>query len=185
MPYGRFTTHRSRRPYGMPPSPRLSSAHNTTGPSSSSRSRWPQGAMGPPRHSHPTQEESWTVQAGELSVLVNNQWRTLAAGESLTIPPATVHTLTNRSAATVRFHDAHRPALDFREYIEDLDRLTRSGKLSTRMTPRTLIYGAMVLVDHRPMQLSASAGQRAAESILAALGRMLGYRVRTRTARRG
>jgi hypothetical protein len=29
------------------------------------------------------------------------------------------------------------------------------------MTPRTLIYGAIALVDHPPMQLSASSGQRA------------------------
>ena len=71
----------------------------------------------------------------------------------------------------------HLPALDFQEYIEDLDRLSASGKLSTRMTPRTLIYGAMVLVAHRPMQLSASAPQRAAESLLAIIGRTLGYRV--------
>ena len=49
----------------------------------------------------------------------------------------------------------------FGKSIEDLDRLTQSGKLSTRMTPRTLIYGAIALVDHRPMQLSASSGQRA------------------------
>ncbi len=31
------------------------------------------GAMGPPRHSHPAQDESWTVQTGELSVLVNDR----------------------------------------------------------------------------------------------------------------
>jgi mannose-6-phosphate isomerase-like protein (cupin superfamily) len=137
------------------------------------------GAMGPPRHWHPAQEESWEVQTGELSVLVNNRWCTLAAGESLTIPPGAVHTLANRSAATVRFHDAHYPALDFQEYIEDLDRLTRFGRLSTRMTARTLIYGAMVLVEHRPMQLSANPAQRAAETLLASVGRLLGYRVRT------
>ena len=135
------------------------------------------GAMGPPRHSHPAQEESWTVQTGELSVLVDGEWRTLAASESLTIPPGTVHTLANRSTATVRFHDAHSPALDFEEYIEDLDRLTRSGRLSPRMTPRTLIYGAMVLVDHRPMQLSANAAQRVAETVLAFVGRVVGFRV--------
>jgi quercetin dioxygenase-like cupin family protein len=135
------------------------------------------GAMGPPRHSHPAQEESWTVQSGELSVLVNDQWRTLAAGEPLTSPPDTVHTLADRSAATVRFHDAHRPALDFEEYIEDLNRLTRSGTLSTRMTLRTLIHGAMVLVDHRPMQVSANPAQRAAETLLAKTGRLVGYSV--------
>ena len=82
------------------------------------------GAIGPPRHFHPAQEESWTVHTGELSLLVNNEWWTLTAGESLTIPPGTVHTLTNRSTATVRFHDTHTPALDFQNYIEDLDRLT-------------------------------------------------------------
>jgi quercetin dioxygenase-like cupin family protein len=66
------------------------------------------GAMGPPRHSHPAQEESWTVPTGELSVLVNSRWQTLVAGESLTISPGVVHTLANRSAATVRFLPASR-----------------------------------------------------------------------------
>jgi len=137
------------------------------------------GALGPPRHTHPAQEESWTVQSGELAVLVDSQWRTLAAGESLTIPPGSVHTIANRSRAPVRVHDTHRPALDFQEYIEDLDTLTRSGRLSARMTPRTLIYGAMVLVAHRPMQLTANPGQRLAESILATVGHLLGHRIPT------
>lgn len=141
------------------------------------------GAIGPPRHSHPAQEESWTVQFGELSVLVGRQWRTLRAGESLSIPPGTVHTIANRSRANVRVRDTHSPALDFEEYIEDLDTLTRAGKVSIRMTPRTLIYGAMVLVAHRPMQLTANPAQRAAESILATLGHLLGYRVRPGSAR--
>ena len=98
------------------------------------------------------------------------------------VSPGTVHTLKNRSKETVRFRDVHLPALDFHEYIEDLTstRLRASRKLSTRMTPRTLIYGAMVLVAHRPMQLSASAPQRAAESVLAIIGRALAYRLPTR-----
>ena len=49
------------------------------------------GATGPPRHFHPAQEESWSVQEGELSVQVNNEWHTLTAGESLTIPPDRTH----------------------------------------------------------------------------------------------
>ena len=137
------------------------------------------GAMGPPRHIHPDQEESWAVVSGELSVQVDDDWRSLRAGDTLTIPPGTVHTLKNRSKGTVRFRDVHLPALDFQQYIEDLDRLRASGKLSTCMTPRTLIYGAMVLVAHRPMQLSASAPERAAEYLLAIIGRALGYRVPT------
>jgi len=135
------------------------------------------GASGPPRHTHPAQEESWTVQSGELAVLVGSQWRTLAAGEALTIPPGAVYTIANHSTAPVRVHDTHRPALDFQEYIEDLDAATRSGRLSARMTPRTLIYGAIVLVAHRPMQLTANPTQRLAESVIATIGRLLGYRI--------
>jgi quercetin dioxygenase-like cupin family protein len=143
------------------------------------------GAMAPPRHFHPAQEESWTVLQGELAVQVDNDWHSIAAGESLSIPPGTVHTLGNRSNDTVRFHDTHVPALDFQQYIEDLDRLAASGRLTSRMTPRTLIYGSMALTDHRPMQLSASPVQRAIESLLATLGRTLGYRLALRPPRAG
>jgi hypothetical protein len=51
------------------------------------------------------------------------------------------------------------------------------------MTPRTLIHGAMVLVAHRPMQLTANPAQRAAESILATVGLLLGYRVQPASPR--
>jgi len=57
----------------------------------------PRGAMGPPRHTHPEQEEEWRVVSGELSVQVGDDWQALAAGGTLAIPPGTVHTLKNRS----------------------------------------------------------------------------------------
>jgi quercetin dioxygenase-like cupin family protein len=133
----------------------------------------PPGAMGPPRHYHPTQQESWHVVSGELSVEIDGEWRALDAGESLSVPPDTVHTLRNRSTEAVRFRDVHEPALDFQDYIESLARLTAAGHLSDRMTPKGMIYGSMVLRDHRTTQLSASAVQRAGESALAAIGRAL------------
>jgi quercetin dioxygenase-like cupin family protein len=71
-----------------------------------------------------------------LSVFVDDQWRTLTAGESLSIPPNTVHTLRNRSSAEVRFRDVHGPALDFQEYIEELDAEAAAGRITSRMTPR-------------------------------------------------
>jgi quercetin dioxygenase-like cupin family protein len=133
------------------------------------------GALGPPKHFHPSQEESWRVVDGELSVFVDDDWRTLGAGEELKIPPNTVHTLRNRSDGVVRFRDVHVPALDFQDYIEDLDRLAAAGKITGRMTPSTLINGAMVLRGHRTTQLSASATQRVAENVLSVIGRVLGY----------
>jgi mannose-6-phosphate isomerase-like protein (cupin superfamily) len=133
-------------------------------------------AMGPPKHFHPSQEESWRVLEGELSVFVDSDWRTLGEGESLSIPPNVVHTLRNRSFAMVRFRDTHEPALDFQDYIEALDRQAAAGKITSRMTPSTLIHGAMVLREHRTTQLSASPAQRVAETALSLVGRALGYR---------
>jgi hypothetical protein len=104
------------------------------------------------------------------------EWRTLSEGESLSIPRDTVHTLRNRSSAVVRFRDTHEPALDFQDYIEALDRQAAAGKITTRMTPSTLIHGAMVLREHRTTQLSASPAQRAAETALSLVGRALGHR---------
>jgi mannose-6-phosphate isomerase-like protein (cupin superfamily) len=131
------------------------------------------GALGPPKHFHPRQDESWKVLVGELSVFVDGAWRTLGQGESLAIPPKTVHTLRNRSAAPVRFRDVHEPALDFQDYIEELHREAAAGRITGRITPSTLIHGATVLHAHRTTQLSASRAQRAAETLLAVIGRAL------------
>jgi mannose-6-phosphate isomerase-like protein (cupin superfamily) len=135
------------------------------------------GAMGPPKHFHPRQDESWTVLEGELSVFVDDGWRTLGAGESLSIPPNTVHTLRNRSSGVVRFRDVHEPALDFQEYIEELDAQAAAGKITSSMSASTLIHGAMILRAHRTTQLSASSVQRLGETVLSLVGRALGYRV--------
>jgi mannose-6-phosphate isomerase-like protein (cupin superfamily) len=133
-------------------------------------------AQGPPKHFHPRQHESWRVLEGELSVFVDDRWRTLSEGESLSIPPGTVHTLRNRSSGAVRLRDVHEPALDFQEYIEALDREAAAGTMTDRMTLSTLIHGAMVLRQHRTTQLSASRMQRAAETALSLVGRALGWR---------
>jgi mannose-6-phosphate isomerase-like protein (cupin superfamily) len=136
----------------------------------------PPGAPGPPKHFHPRQEESWRVVEGELSVFVNGGWRTLREGESLSIPPKAVHTLRNNSSRPVRFRDVHEPALDFQDYIEALHRQAAAGKITSRITPSALVRGAMILRQHRTTQLSASRVQRAAETALSLLGRVLGYR---------
>ncbi len=133
----------------------------------------PAAAMGPPRHYHPAQQESWHVLSGQLSVEVDGDWHALGAGDSFSVPPDTVHTLRNRSTDAARFRDVHEPALDFQDYVESLARLTAAGHLSDRMTPTGMVYGSMVLRDHRTTQLSASPVQRAGESALAAIGRAL------------
>jgi mannose-6-phosphate isomerase-like protein (cupin superfamily) len=138
----------------------------------------PPGASGPPPHFHPRQEERWEVLEGTLSAQVDGNWRDLAAGESATVPAGHVHTLRNRTSGTVRVLDVHIPALDFEDYMLDLSRLNQEGKITSLRSPRSLVYLASVLRDHRTTQLTASRPQRIAESALAGVGKVLGMRVR-------
>lgn len=136
----------------------------------------PPGVSGPPPHFHPEQEEEWHVLAGTLSAYLGGRWRSLTEGESVSIPRGQVHTFRNRSEGVVRVRDVHVPALDFQDYMEQLDLLTETGKVTSLKNPSSLIYLSMVLRQHRPTQLTASRVQRAGESLLALIGRLLGYR---------
>jgi mannose-6-phosphate isomerase-like protein (cupin superfamily) len=138
----------------------------------------PRGASGPPPHFHPRQEEQWNVLAGTLAVQVDGKWRDLREGDSATVPAGQVHTLRNRTNETVRVLDVHIPALDFEDYMLDLHRLTQEGKITSLRSPRSLVYLASVLREHRTTQLTASRAQRIAESALAGIGKLLRIRVR-------
>jgi quercetin dioxygenase-like cupin family protein len=137
------------------------------------------GALSPPPHFHPDQTEQWHVLAGTLSIYLDGNWRELREGESVTMPPGQVHTLRNRSDGVVRVRDVHLPAGGFQEYIETLYRLGRSGKIKSPRHPSALIYLTMVLREERRRrgQVTASPVLRAAESMLAAIGRLLRFRI--------
>jgi quercetin dioxygenase-like cupin family protein len=141
----------------------------------------PPGGSGPPLHFHPAQEEQWHVLSGTLTAHLDGDWRTLDEGESVTIPPGRRHTFRNRSEQVVRVRDVHVPALDFQAYMEQLSSLTETGKVTSLARPSSLIHLAMVVHAHRPMQLTASRLQRAGESVLASLGKLLGYRIPARS----
>lgn len=136
----------------------------------------PPGSPSPPKHFHPNQEETQLVLAGTLSVYLDGQWRLVERGQSVSIPRGQVHTLRNRSDEVVRIKDVHVPALDFQDYIEKLHRLARAGKVTSLRSPSTLIYLSMILCEHRGTQVTAGALQRAVESLLARIGRLLGHR---------
>ncbi|MBV9605706.1 MAG: cupin domain-containing protein [Solirubrobacterales bacterium] len=131
------------------------------------------GGHGPVRHFHPVQEERLTVVSGQLSIELEGEWQVLRAGEARTIPPGTVHTYRNDSTEPVRFRDCHSPALDFQDYIEDLDRLRASGRVAGRRGFRARVHVATILHAHRSTQLSAGRGQRLLELALATIGRFM------------
>lgn len=101
-------------------------------------------------HYHPEQEETYQVLEGTLEVLRDGQWRTVSAGESLTMPAGEVHGFRNVTDAPVRFLNVHRPALGFQAHLETLDRLIRAGKIRGTKDIRSLIYMSMSANEHRP-----------------------------------
>src|SRR5688500_5490492 len=51
---------------------------------------------------HPHQEETYDVLEGALEVSLDGRWRSVPAGESLTVPPGAVHGFRNTSGVPVR-----------------------------------------------------------------------------------
>jgi quercetin dioxygenase-like cupin family protein len=101
-------------------------------------------------HYHPEQAETYRVLEGSLDVFRDGRWRTVRAGESLTIPPGAVHGFRNATTSAVRFLNVHRPALGFQAHLQTLDRLARAGKIRGTKDLRSLLYMSMSAVTHRP-----------------------------------
>lgn len=59
-------------------------------------------ASAPPEHYHPT-TETFEAVTGEFTVVVDGETRRLAPGESVTVPPGTVHTFRNDTDETIAF----------------------------------------------------------------------------------
>ncbi len=55
------------------------------------------GSSGTALHTHSEEDEYFSVEYGELEIFAGNRWVRLTAGQSLTIPAGTQHTLRNQS----------------------------------------------------------------------------------------
>ncbi len=124
-------------------------------------------------HYHPQQEETFQVLEGTLDIFSNQQWKSIQAGESFTVPRGTVHAWRNASGAPIRFMNVHRPALGFQSQMETLDHLIKVGKVRGTKDPRSLIYMSMSAVKHRP-DVTVKPPQWVINT-LAFIGRRLGY----------
>jgi mannose-6-phosphate isomerase-like protein (cupin superfamily) len=137
----------------------------------------PPNPLTPPPHIHPEQEEAWSVVDGSLDVLNGREWRTLAAGQSLAIPPGTVHTFRNRSGQNVTFRVVHTPALAFERYLDRLYWLSAMNRIRGSRNLTSLLYSSLLLDTHRQEQVLAGPGARAAVRTMAQVARLLRLRV--------
>ena len=138
------------------------------------------GGRVPVDHIHARQEERFEVISGRARVRVGKTWRDLAAGESVVIPPGTPHGLRNETAEEVRLTGDFRPAMNTETQFETICSLARQGKVDKRGRPSPL---RAAVIARELGQEDYLVGipivlQKVAITLLALLGRLLGYKAR-------
>jgi mannose-6-phosphate isomerase-like protein (cupin superfamily) len=133
----------------------------------------PSGCVPPPPHVHPHQVEDYEVLAGRFDVVVEGRWRTLAPGDSVSVPLGALHTFRNRSGETVRVRNWHRPAMRFEEFIERTCRTLQAAGVKRKRDPRVALYLSMVMLDFDDTLVPGRARERLPMRALASIARML------------
>ena len=133
----------------------------------------PAGCVPPPPHVHPQQVESYEVIEGSFDVMVDGEWLTLSPGESASVPRGTMHTFRNRSGATVRVKNWHRPAERFEEFIERMHSSLEEVGIRRPRDPRILICLSAVMLEYPETLVPARTRDRVPMELLALAGRLL------------
>lgn len=79
----------------------------------------PPHVPGPPPHLHNSLEEAFLIVEGEMEFFVNGEVKIVRAGESIDIPPQTVHTFSNKSDQPCKWINIHSPK-GFRDFFEQM-----------------------------------------------------------------
>lgn len=128
----------------------------------------------PPKHIHPQQREDYEVLEGAFDVFLQDRWRTVRAGESASARAGEVHTF-RVGDRPVRVRNVHAPALDFEDYFATESALMEAGKIKGYSSPRAILHYAVLLDQYRHCMVMASPLLRRLVSVLAPLGRRLGF----------
>lgn len=136
------------------------------------------GAPGPPEHVHPEQEERFAVISGTLRGRIDGEEREFSAGDKFVVPAGIPHTWWNDGDAEVQVRVELRPASRMASFLETLYGLAQDGKTNEEGVPNLLQLAVIAReyfdvnhVAHPPLAV-----QKLAFSILAPLGRLMGYR---------
>ncbi len=89
----------------------------------------PPGGHVPAGHSHPVQEERFTILDGQLRFRLGWRTRLASRGDTVVVPPGTVHWFGNPSRAVAHARVEVRPALRMEELLASSERLAGPGRL--------------------------------------------------------
>lgn len=138
---------------------------------------WDAGATPPPPHRHPAQDERFVVHAGELTVEVDGERRTVRAGETFEVPRGTAHRMWNSGATAARATWQTRPALQTIDFWREMDaaRRTRPTGKGGVLSP---VAVAPILKRYRNVfQLALPAPlEKTALAVLTTAARIKGYK---------
>lgn len=97
------------------------------------------------RHVHPSQAERLEVISGAMKVMIDGQEHLLSEGQSIEVPVGTPHTQLPVGDGSARVRIQVRPAGRTKEFLEELARLGREGKVTRRGYPRPSAAARLVL----------------------------------------
>jgi mannose-6-phosphate isomerase-like protein (cupin superfamily) len=133
---------------------------------------------GPPLHVHPSLDEWYEVEAGELTVHLDGNTRVLTSGQTAVVPKGSVHGFENRSDEPVTFVGGSRPGRRLIHILATLCGLAHDDELDDQGRPSFLQAMVFARAFQEDMYLASPplVVQRALWTIGAPIGRMLGYR---------
>ncbi len=133
-------------------------------------------AGGTPIHVHPEATESYEVLEGQLEVYVGGTWKSLEAGEKITVEKGVPHTFRNPRSSITRLYNTHQPAMRYDEFFLGLSNVANSGVIrSGRMSFRALLALAVLWTSYE-REIRSVRPPHLVMRVLGRLGRMLGYR---------
>jgi quercetin dioxygenase-like cupin family protein len=134
----------------------------------------------PPSHYHPYQEEQFMVLQGTFSTMIGGIKQAYAAGETFTVPANTRHWMHNVSDEEGRLLWQVRPALQTQAFLETMWGLQADGKTNAEGVPPFLHLAVILRAYSREFRASSPPYpvQVILFSLLAPIGKLLGYRAR-------
>jgi quercetin dioxygenase-like cupin family protein len=96
------------------------------------------GGRVPSSHAHPEQEETFTVLAGQLRFRVGVRRIIANPGDTVRIPPGTVHHFANAGTGPARVSVRTRPALSMQKLLETAAALAQDQHAAARRVPRPI-----------------------------------------------
>ncbi len=131
----------------------------------------------PPMHLHPSQDEHFEVLEGELRVVVGDEDRTLASGDTIDIPRDTAHKMWNPGDVPARVTWRTSPAGRTEEWFASIDALHRDGRVGKNGMTGPLAFAALLTEFDDVFRLASGPKPlvQGALRVLAPLGRARGY----------